>query len=144
MCFVSLAVTIGQTSGISPSRGADSPLCLIAVNDDQDGLFLLELELKRAFPGARILSAQSGSQAIELWKVEELKVDAFITDHRMPDMTGLDLVRKIRERDQVVPIVMVTLSPETREEALRAGVTLFTSDNRLSGAVAQLKQLLGR
>ena len=144
MCFVSGAVTTGRTSGDSPLGGADSPLCLIAVNDDQDGLFLLELELKRALPGARILSAQSGSQALELWKVEELKVDAFITDHRMPDMTGLDLVRKIRARDQAVPIVMVTLSPEAREEALRAGVTLFTSDNRLSGAVAQLKQLLGR
>ena len=135
---------MGRTTGDSPVGGAGSPLCLIAVNDDQDGLFLLELELKRAFPGARILSAQSGSQAIELWKVEELKVDAFITDHRMPDMTGLDLVRKIRARDQAVPIIMVTLSPEAREEALRAGVTFFTSDHRLSGAIAQLKQLLGR
>ncbi|MCH7880113.1 MAG: response regulator [Proteobacteria bacterium] len=55
--------------------------------------------------------------------------DLIITDYRMPDINGVDLIRKIRERPacQDIPIMMITVVSEksVRYDALEAGATAF-------------------
>jgi len=119
-----------------------APVSILVVNDDVDGLFLLTIDLKRAFPEAKVLTARNGMDALALWGTEP--IHAVITDNRMPQITGIMLARKIRESDSKVPIVMVTCAAEVREEALRAGVTLFTADNRLGGIMNELRHLVER
>ncbi|MFV2031790.1 MAG: response regulator, partial [Gammaproteobacteria bacterium] len=55
--------------------------------------------------------------------------DLIVTDYRMPDINGVDLIRKIREKSscQDIPIMMITVVSEksVRYDALEAGATAF-------------------
>jgi two-component system response regulator RpfG len=55
--------------------------------------------------------------------------DLIVTDYRMPDINGIDFIKKIRLRDgcQDIPIMMITVADEktVRYNALEAGATAF-------------------
>ena len=55
-----------------------------------------------------VISAENGAEAFELACSE--KPDIIVTDFQMPVMTGLELVEKIRQCDQVkdIPVIMLT------------------------------------
>jgi two-component system, chemotaxis family, chemotaxis protein CheY len=62
--------------------------------------------------------------------------DLVLTDWNMPNKTGLELVRDIRQTDTAVPVVMVTTEGEKRRvvEAIQAGISdyllkPFTADD---------------
>ena len=63
-------------------------------------------------PHRKIVIAKDGQEALALAAKE--KFDVVITDHRMPRSGGLELVRKLRERDYTGKIVVLSahLSPE--------------------------------
>lgn len=130
-----------QLSSTPPSSPAPaSPLSILLVNDDEDGLFLLKLDLKRVFPEATLVTAKNGQHALHA--LAQTQFHAVITDNRMPQMSGMTLVKKIREKDTSIPIVMATCSDEARDEAFQAGVTFFTSDNRLGKVARDLRTRL--
>ena len=56
-------------------------------------------------------------------------VDLVLLDVRLPDGSGLDLVREIRAREKELGIVVMSASvlPAAREEAARAGCDAFVS-----------------
>jgi CheY-like chemotaxis protein len=96
---------------------------ILLVNDDEDGLFLLERTLAREFPQGSIQKARGAAEALSL--LDHAEVDAIITDNRMPAMDGIEMVRLIRARDAKLPIFMLTGSEHLRASALAAGVTSF-------------------
>ena len=55
--------------------------------------------------------------------------DLIVTDYRMPDINGVDLIRRIRKKptSQDIPIMMITVVSEksVRYDALEAGATAF-------------------
>ncbi len=63
-------------------------------------------------PHRKIVTAMDGQQALEC--VAKEKFDIVITDHRMPRSGGLELVKKLRQRDYHGKIVVLSayLSPE--------------------------------
>lgn len=70
------------------------------------------------------------SHASPLALLDALPLDGagcVITDMRMPDMTGLELVRKLNARGSRVPIIMITGHGDIplAVEAMRAGVADF-------------------
>jgi len=128
------------SSAPSSSPAAVSPLAILLVNDDEDGLFLLKLDLKRVFPEATLVTAKNGQHALEA--LAKTPFHAVVTDNRMPQMSGMTLIKKIREKNTSIPIVMATCSEEARDEAFQAGVTFFTSDNRLGNVAQNLRAQL--
>jgi FixJ family two-component response regulator len=50
-----------------------------------------------------------------------------IVDHRMPEMTGLEVVESLRERQISLPAILITTDPTAglRREAARAGIALI-------------------
>ena len=63
-------------------------------------------------PHRKIVVAKDGQEALAL--AAKQKFDVVITDHRMPRAGGLELVRKLRERNYTGKIVVLSahLSPE--------------------------------
>jgi two-component system response regulator FixJ len=59
--------------------------------------------------------------------VATLERGCIITDMRMPEMTGLQLVRKVQERGITAPIILITGHGDVplAVEAMKAGVTDF-------------------
>jgi signal transduction histidine kinase len=70
-----------------------------------------------ALDGYEIETARDARQALEVF--ERAPFDAIVTDIRMPGMGGIDLLERIRERDQEVPVVILT-GYATLETATRA------------------------
>ncbi|TYO97492.1 signal transduction histidine kinase [Geothermobacter ehrlichii] len=71
----------------------------------------------RALDGYRVLEAENGRQALTILETEQ--VDVVLSDVMMPQMDGLDLLRRIRERDPDQVVVMMTGYGD-REVVLRA------------------------
>ena len=68
--------------------------------------------------GFQVLEARHGSDALLLWNATPGGIDAVITDVRMPEMGGPELVRIIRRGSPHVPVVF--MSGYSKEE-LRNG-----------------------
>ena len=78
---------------------------LIADDESVEREGLSFLLTRRGYP-IRILEAVNGEQALEI--VSREPVDVLITDIRMPFMDGLELARRIRERDARMKILVCT------------------------------------
>jgi adenylate cyclase len=89
---------------------------VLVVDDQAPNRRLLEAVLEPR--GYRVLSAESGEQALQL--LAEDPPDVVLLDILMPGMDGYEVCRRIRENGEtaVLPVVMITASGE--QEKLRA------------------------
>ena len=97
----------------------DTPTRVLVVDDERSMRELLSIVLKR--DGHEVLVAEDGARAIELLKKQ--RVDILITDIRMPQMSGVDVLREAKRIDpEIISIVMTAFaSTDTAVEALRLG-----------------------
>lgn len=93
----------------------------ILLVDDEDHLqevlgLLLELD------GNKVSTAYNGIDALKL--AEEKMFNLVITDLKMTGMSGMDVVKKFKEINPKMHIIMITgfPTPETEEEARNLGV----------------------
>jgi len=89
--------------------------CILAVDDAPTTLEVLERNLTTQ--GYRVFTAQSVPEAITLLKTTP--VDLVITDLKMPGVSGLDLIRHVRENFKETEVIMITGYP-TVEGAVKA------------------------
>jgi two-component system, NtrC family, response regulator PilR len=96
-----------------------TPMRVLVVDDERSMRELLTIVLKR--DGHDVLVAEDGTRAIELLKKQ--RVDILITDIRMPQVTGVDVLREAKRIDpEIISIVMTAFaSTDTAVEALRLG-----------------------
>jgi two-component system KDP operon response regulator KdpE len=88
-----------------------SEALVLAVDDEAGILRLLKLEL--AEQGFRVITATNGEEALEV--AEEQRPDIILLDVMMPEMTGLEAMRKLRERTDA-PIILVTARDSGRDK----------------------------
>ena len=81
---------------------------LLLVDDDK--IVLSSLSNIFSKEGYSVLTAQSGSDALETLK--KSKVDIIIMDHRMPDMTGLEAFKIIKKLYPDIIRIMITGDPD--------------------------------
>lgn len=102
----------------------DEQLTLLVVDDDILHARLLKANLER--PGRlRVEVTGSGPDALE--RIAAGPIDAVLTDLAMPEMDGIELVRRIRAADPALPVVIMTAhaSIPRAVEGIRAGATDF-------------------
>lgn len=80
--------------------------------------FLAETLRRKAFD---VMTAESGSKALSLLK--EYPFDLVITDMKMPGLTGIDVLRKVKELSANTVVVIITAfgSIENAVDAMRLG-----------------------
>jgi two-component system response regulator PilR (NtrC family) len=88
---------------------------LLVVDDELSMREFLEIMLTDE--GYDVKTASSGEQAFELFKKHVF--DAVLTDVKMPGMSGLELIRRIRSLAPDTPIVAITAYSSV-EDAIRA------------------------
>lgn len=97
------------------------PLRFLVIDHHKDSRFLLVKCLARKFPHAVIVEAEDGELAIDIARERGL---AAIVTHRTREYFGTELVAKLREVNERVPIVMVS-GIERTAPALAAGADRF-------------------
>lgn len=76
---------------------------VLAVDDEPGILRLIKLELSPQ--GFRVLTAESAAEALEI--AQEYRPDIALLDIVMPEMSGLELMRELRERGDL-PVILLT------------------------------------
>ncbi|WP_215113176.1 response regulator transcription factor [Exiguobacterium sp. s63] len=77
---------------------------ILVVEDDSKIARLLELELKHA--GYAVVVAMDGRVGLERALVDD--VDLVLLDVMLPQMSGLEVVRRLKEERPLLPVLMVT------------------------------------
>ena len=92
---------------------------LLVVDDDPDVLSMLERLLKKLEYNP--LVAKNGEEAVKI--IDRNKVDVVVSDLVMPEMDGMELLKRVKSRKGDVPFVMITGHPtiETAVEAIKKG-----------------------
>ena len=102
-----------------------SQATVLVVDDEASIREMLSIVLRRE--GHRVLLADAGKAAVDLLRREP--VDILVSDIRMPDMNGVDLLREAKRIDPQVIGIMITAfaSTESAVEALRLGAHDYLS-----------------
>ncbi|OGJ90904.1 MAG: hypothetical protein A2268_09685 [Candidatus Raymondbacteria bacterium RifOxyA12_full_50_37] len=110
---------------------------ILIVDDDINMRTMLSTAIGRMAAGYRILEADSGEKACDLLKEEE--VDLILSDMKMAGMSGVELLRKIRDDGSTTPFIIVTAygTIENAVEAMRLGATDYLE----KGETTMLKAL---
>jgi DNA-binding NarL/FixJ family response regulator len=104
---------------------ADKPLRVVLVDDHE----LIRQGLAKAFerdPGMTIVGL-GGSVVQALAAYDAHRPDVLVTDLQLPDGTGLDIIRAIRQRDETIGLVVLTMHSGDEQifAAMEAGASAF-------------------
>lgn len=99
---------------------------ILVVDDSEDNRLLLERILKRA--GYQTCSAKDGQEAINFIVTCGGDIDLVLLDWMMPGLSGIDVLRSIRERSDQdeLPIIMCTARGE--EDCVAAALAEGAND----------------
>ncbi len=90
---------------------------------------LIRWSLRQRFSkeGYTVDDSESGSQGLE--RLSRATYDLVMLDYKLPDMTGLDVLRRIREDDQDIVVLLMTAysNVENAVEAMRLGAYDYVS-----------------
>ncbi|UCG50277.1 MAG: sigma-54-dependent Fis family transcriptional regulator [Phycisphaerales bacterium] len=109
---------------------------------DDSAATLEVLQRNLAAAGYRVFTAPGAAEAIDV--LEATPLDLVITDLKMPKVSGLDLVRHVRENFRDTAVMMITGYPsiEGAVSAVKNGAEEFLAkpftDKELLGAVARV------
>ena len=121
----------------SPEAPATIPRGRVLVVEDEAPLATLVAKAMRA-EGYEAIVARTGAEAIEL--VSGRLFDVVLLDVRLPDGSGVDVLRRVKERDSGAEVVILTGFPDvpTAVEALKAGAFDYLSKPVDLGALARM------
>src|SRR5881296_4508420 len=115
------------------------PAKILVVDDERSILVLLKEALGQW--GYQVTTAASAAEALGILKSELF--DALITDIRMPDMSGLELLREVKKQDESIEVVMMTGYPTIASavQALKEGAYDYLSKPLI---LDELRHLMSR
>lgn len=122
----------------------DGPAKVLLVDDDESVTRLLSSFFERN--GIDCSAINSSEQAWELFEQKSEEFDIVITDHTMPNLTGIELIKKIRSVNKNIPIVLCSGFNElvNEDEATALGVSRFLNKPiRLENLASVISELTG-
>ncbi|WP_404372048.1 response regulator transcription factor [Kytococcus sedentarius] len=116
---------------------------LLVVEDEPNIRELLATSLR--FAGFEVHTAAQGSTALQL--AAEVEPDLLVLDVMLPDMDGFTITRRLRERDQHMPVLFLTArdSVDDKVKGLTVGGDDYvTKPFSLEEVVARIRAILRR
>jgi two-component system, chemotaxis family, chemotaxis protein CheY len=125
-----------QPAGPPAAQGESNlPHRILVVDDDKD-IRQLSADILKA-SGFHVDAAEDGAIAWDALQVE--KYDLLITDNQMPNISGVELVKKLHSARKALPIIMASGNIPTEELGRQPGLQLagmlvkpFTGDELLT------------
>jgi len=116
---------------------------ILLVDDNAHGLIARRTVLEEL--GYRVRICESGAEALELFATQP--VDLLITDFRMPNMDGVELITRIREMRPDLPIILLSGFVEPlglTEQSTGADVVLSKTAGEVGFLLRSVRRLLTR
>jgi signal transduction histidine kinase len=131
----------GTGRGSGPTRIPSSPrierVRVLMVDDDLVDRLAVRRALEQSDLAAEIVEAGTGGEALAACKAASTPFDCWLLDHDLPDTTGTELTRQLRECGDLTPVILVTgqtgnYHEELLQAAVDAGITDFFPKSDLS------------
>ena len=110
-----------------PIQASDSPLTVVIIDDQSTGRLILAEVIKGIDRKINTILFSNPLEALEL--LQKTTVDLVLTDYKMPQLDGVEMIRRLRSlySYEQLPIVMTTVvsDREVRNNAFEAGATDF-------------------
>ena len=87
---------------------------ILVCDDDKDIVDAIEIYLSQE--GYEILKAFNGKQALEI--IDSTEIHLAILDIMMPELDGIHTVMKLREKNQSLPIILLSAKSEDSDKVL--------------------------
>lgn len=126
----------------SASRREQNVARILLVEDNLDGILVRRCLLEEI--GCIVVTARTGCDALAKFKTEE-PFDLVVTDFRMPEMGGAELVMHLREQGFERPIILVSGFANTldlQKEVPGATIVIQKSANEAVHLTRAVKKLL--
>ncbi|MFJ5771861.1 response regulator transcription factor [Psychrobacillus sp. NPDC093180] len=114
---------------------------ILVVEDEEKILRLLEIELE--YEGYELGKATNGIDALEAYLSK--KWDLILLDVMLPGMSGIELLRRIRLKDSLIPVILLTAkdSIEDKVSGLDLGANDYiTKPFRMEELLARIRAVL--
>ncbi len=100
---------------------------ILIVEDNDVNMKVTERLVSMISERAKILKAENGEKALELYK--QCTPDIILLDIRLPDISGYEVAKRIRESNQEVPIIALTamVVKNEMEKCLSVGMNHYLS-----------------
>ncbi|GAB4502172.1 MAG: hypothetical protein Fur0035_17200 [Anaerolineales bacterium] len=117
---------------------------VLIVDDQREVSRLLRSALETIEQGLDVTEAPSGEEA--MLEASRSKIDLLIADYRLPGITGIELMKKIRARQPQAGVILVTgvSDPRARAEIDQSGADAsFIKPVPMSEFLAAVERVLG-
>jgi CheY-like chemotaxis protein len=118
--------------------------CVLLVDDQRDIVRLLHSTLQTLGHDLDIVDAPSGEEA--LLEASRRQVDLLVADYRLPGISGVELMRKIKVRNPGMRVIFISgmTDRKSRDEMLHAGgVAIFDKPIPLADFLDAVERSLG-
>jgi DNA-binding response OmpR family regulator len=117
-----------------------APLSVLLVDDERDFVSALAMRLQlRGFHAVAVFEGEAG-----LAMLAREGFDAVLLDMRLPDLSGLEVLRRIRAQRPGLPVILLTGHAGAEEEAVSEGAAAcLTKPLELEDLLIILKGLRG-
>jgi len=109
---------------IGKTRVSDKKASVLIVDDDVVNLKVIKNVLSST--SYTIMTAMSGAEALE--KLKKERVDLLITDVMMPNMSGYELTKKVREQHSISELPIILLTARSKSDDIYTGFLAGAND----------------
>lgn len=86
----------------------DQKTVILIVDDDRMMREFAKVVINRNFPSFQVETREDGKLGLEFFEQQAHRIALILTDFRMPNMNGLELVKAIREKNKEVGIILAS------------------------------------
>ena len=127
------------TVDASTTTSATVPPRIIIADDHEWIRQILVQVVHQTLPAAIVVETKDGVEAFRAY--QNGPCDFLVSNHCMPNMDGMTLIRNVRKKEPDLPVLMVSSNSDAKEDALAAGANWFLPKEQIMEFMPQL--LLG-
>lgn len=92
----------------------------LIVDDSRAVRMILAKTMKEL--GYEVREAANGREAMEVMETERMAVSLVLTDWNMPEVNGLELLKKLRQDAELAALVVIMITTETELDQMSAAL----------------------
>ena len=102
----------------------------VVVADDHEWIRQILMQIAReTLTRAEVVETVRDLESLEAYRSGPC--DFLVTNHAMPGMDGMTLIRAVREQSPGLPILMVSVHPAAGKDAMEAGANWFLTKDQI-------------
>ncbi len=114
---------------------------ILIVEDQRDVMRAIRVGLETLGRGFIVVEVPSGEEAF--LEIRRGGVDLLITDVRLPGMSGLDVVKRLRQNSDKAQAIVISGQPQYEADAKKLGATFFNKPLQLDTFLKAVLTALG-